>query len=251
MAYYNRLEQLRYTLKSIDSSKEKNIEIVIVDDFSDAVNSLDTINSEYPQLNIQVIKMSKIVGQKNYCNPCVPYNVGFKASRGNIIVIQNPECCHQGDVLADVAATITDQNYLTYHCWACTKEDVRLLHQGNSISVGQENGKSRWYNHKTVNPVALHFTSAITRKNLMELNGFDEEFSMGFNYDDNEFLQRIKNKELKIEFIENPFVIHQYHRKSYGHPNNPAPTTYNEKLFHNTVTSKKIKAVNKENICGI
>lgn len=251
MAYYNRLEQLRYTLKSIDSSKEKNIEIVIVDDFSDAVNSLDTINSEYPQLNIQVIKMSKIVGQKNYCNPCVPYNVGFRASRGNIIVIQNPECCHQGDVLAHVAATLTDQNYLTYHCWACTKEDVKSLHQGNSIPVGREVGKARWYNHKTINPGALHFTSAITRKNLIELNGFDEEFSMGFNYDDNEFLQRIKNKELNIEFVENPFVIHQYHRKSYGHPNNPAPTTDNEKLFQNTVTSKKIKAENKENICGI
>ena len=251
MAYYNRLPQLRYTLKSIEFSKEKDIEIIIVDDFSDTDNSLDTINNEYPYLNIRVIKMSDIVDNKNYCNPCVPYNVGFRTSRGDKIVIQNPECSHQGDVLEYVNSHLTDQIYLTFHCWACNKDEVRVLHQGHPIPVGQENGKSRWYNHKTINPGALHFTSAITRKNLIELNGFDETFSMGFNYDDNEFLQRIKNKELNIEFVENPFVIHQYHRKSYGHPNNPEPTTDNEKLFQNTVVSKKIKAENKENICGI
>jgi glycosyltransferase involved in cell wall biosynthesis len=42
MAYYNRLPQLRFTLQTITNSAYKDVEVVIVDDFSDADNSLDT-----------------------------------------------------------------------------------------------------------------------------------------------------------------------------------------------------------------
>ena len=75
----------------------------------------------------------------------------------------------------------------------------------------------------------------------------------GQNYDPNlnEFLQRIKHMNLKIKFISDPYVIHQYHSKSYGHPDNPIPTVDNQVLFQHTIDSKKIRAENKENICGI
>jgi GT2 family glycosyltransferase len=252
MAYYNRLEQLRYTLKSIDSSKEKNIEIVIVDDFSDAVNSLDTINSEYPQLNIQVIKMSDR-GPKTYVNPCVPYNVGFRASKGDKIIIQNPECCHQGDVILYTQQNLTDDNYLSFHCWACNKGDVTSLHRGQKIQIGGDPlpKKTRWYNHKDHRPVAYHFTSAISRKNLVELNGFDEEFALGMDFDDDELLQRIKNKNLKIDFVSSPFVIHQWHPKMFTNPLTPPVQTNNQELFAQLLKTGVVRANNKEPICGI
>jgi|APGre2960657404_1045060.scaffolds.fasta_scaffold01484_10 GT2 family glycosyltransferase len=251
MAYYNRLTQLRYTLKTIASSVIKDAEIIIVDDFSNVENSLNTIQQEFHYINIKIIHMRDIVPHKNYCNPCIPYNVGFRASSGDKILIQNPECCHVGDVLDHVTTQLNDFDYLTYHCWACTRPDATALHQGKKIAVGAEQGKAKWYNHQVKRPVALHFACAITRKNLIELNGFDESFSMGFNYDDNEFLQRIKHMNLNIKFISDPYVIHQYHSKSYGHPDNPIPTVDNQVLFQHTINSKKIRAENKENICGI
>ena len=47
MAYYNRLDQLKYTLKTIASSVIKDVEVIIVDDFSNVENSLNTIQQEF------------------------------------------------------------------------------------------------------------------------------------------------------------------------------------------------------------
>ena len=58
MSYYNRLTQLRYTLKTISQSQVKDLEIVIAEDFCDAKEQLDTIQQEFPDLDIKVIRMS-------------------------------------------------------------------------------------------------------------------------------------------------------------------------------------------------
>ena len=252
MAYYNRLPQLKYTLKTFEKSSHKNFEVVIVDDFSNQENSLDIIKEEFLYLNINVIKMSDLYEKKSYINPCVPYNVGFRASQGEKIIIQNPECCHEGDVISYVNSFLTESNYLSFHCWACNKGDVKILHSGGKIQIGGDPppNKTRWYNHKFYRPAAYHFTSAISRKNLIDLNGFDESFALGMDYDDDEFLQRIKYKNLQIEFVESPFVIHQYHPKMFTNPLNPPAQTNNQLLFEELLKNKKIRAENTEDICG-
>ena len=40
-------------------------------------------------IKFNIIKMSDIVDNKNYYNPCVPYNVGLRNSIGDKIIIQN------------------------------------------------------------------------------------------------------------------------------------------------------------------
>ena len=253
MSYYNRIDLLRYTLNTFTHSQEKDFEVVIVDDFSSPEHNIDNINTEFPSLNIKVINMAKR-GTKTWFNPCVPYNVGFRESSGDIIIIQNPECCHVGDVISYVKNNITDSNYLTFHCWACNRNDVRTLHSGGEISVGHEYNirKTKWYNHKDHHPVAYHFTSAITRKNLCELNGFDESFAHGHSYDDDEFKQRIVNKGLSIEFVADPYVIHQWHPKLYNNPLAPQATVDNRQLFANLSSADPpiIRANNTEPICG-
>jgi len=247
MAYYNRLPQLRFTLQTITNSAYKDVEVVIVDDFSDADNSLDSIPTEFPQLQFNIIRMRERVAKKDYCNPCVPYNVGLRASRGDMIVIQNPECCHMGDILSYVAENLTDENYLSFHCWACTKQDVTVLHQQGSIPTVSTSKKARWYNHKTERPVAFHFCNAISRNNLIKVNGFDERYATGHNWDDAELLYRIK-QVCNLEFVANPMVIHQYHHKSYGHPDNIEPDQNNKDLYFNITVDGPIYAPNKESI---
>ncbi len=248
MSYYNRLLQLEHTLKTFEKSSSKNFEVVVVDDFSNEENSLENLPSKFPSMKIKVIDMRKLVKQKTYCNPCVPYNMGFRNAIGDKIIIQNPECCHVGDLISFVEQNLVDSEYLSFHCWASSRPDLKLLHSGQNINIGKEEGKAKWYNHQLHRPVAYHFTSAITKKDLSELNGFDESFSMGFNYDDNEFVERIKNKNMNIRFIDSPMVIHQYHGKSYGHPDNPEPTVDNFKLLQETIQSKKVRAENKESL---
>lgn len=247
MAYYNRQAQLGYTLKTIDRSSYKDVEIIIVDDFSAEDEQPEPIASQFPKLNIKIIHMRDRVEKKYYCNPCIPYNTGFRESQGDMIIIQNPECCHIGDVLSYTAEHLTDDVYLTYHAYGCTKQDLQFLHRDEPVPMFSHK-KARWYNHETERPVGFHFCNAITRNNLAKINGFDESFAYGHNYDDTEIIQRIKNLGLPIKFVADPWVIHQYHYKSYGHPDNPQPTVDNKALYEALLQSDKVRADNETQI---
>jgi len=246
MSYYNRLSQLRYTLQTISRSRVKNIEIVIVDDFSAPEERPDYLLEEFPDLDMQIIHMHDLVAEKNYCNPCVPYNVGLRASKGDLIVIQNPECCHMGDVLAYVEENLSAGAYLTFHCWSCVKHETRLLQETDHLDLIPTK-KSRWYNHETERPVAFHFCNAITRQDLISINGFDERYALGHNWDDAEILYRI-NKICQTKFVADPYVIHQYHHKSYAHPDNISPSKNNRELYFEITVPGPVRAPNQENI---
>jgi glycosyltransferase involved in cell wall biosynthesis len=246
MAYYNRLPQLTFTLKTFQSSKYKDIEIVIVDDYSSSQHLLDRLQSEFPLLNLKIIKMQDQNSVKTYVGPSIPYNVGFRQSSGNIIIIQNPECCHVGDVISYVDQHCNDESYLSFHCWASGKRDLGVLHAQGYLDTTTSSG--RWYNHQKHRPASYHFTTAITRKNLIDLNGFDEQYSAGFAYDDDEFIERIKKKKLKIKFVSEPWTIHQYHGKSFNHLMNPAIIQDNAIFHKENMKNLSVRAKNKQNI---
>lgn len=251
MSYFNRLQQLRYTLTTIQQSQVKDVEIIIAEDFCDAKERLDTICVEFPNLNIKVIRMSDTRSKKDYCNPCVPYNTALRASSGDVVIIQNPECCHMGDVLQYTKDNITNECYLTFHCYAATKSETQVMQSGTPLPMFTDK-KSRWYNHAVERPYAYHFTSAITRKNLIKLNGFDERFALGQDMDDVEFIYRIKALGLELKFVEDPWVVHQYHRKTYNNPHNPPVTVNNRELWAKIRENLQVHAVNNgNNICGI
>jgi len=245
MSYFNRLELLRHTLYRMTFSEYKKFEVIIVDDFSDLNNSLDTIHKQFPRLNIKVIKMSSVYSAKTYSNPCIPYNVGFSHASGSKIIIQNPECCHIGDVISYTADNLTDKNYLSFHCYASTQKDLPLLATNQPLSYSngvQSYDGGCWYNHVEHRPVSYHFTTAITRTNLSKLNGFDERFAHGKNYDDNEFVTRINNMGLAIEYVQYPLVVHQWHGKSMKDKKASPPTTDNKALFEVVKKENSVKA---------
>jgi glycosyltransferase involved in cell wall biosynthesis len=224
MAYTNRLQQLKYTLHSIRFSSCKNFEILIVDDFSSDQHSTDNICVEFSDLPIRIIKMSDIFSAKTYCNPCIVYNTGFKYSTGDKVIIQNPECFHVGDILQFVETSLNDDTYYVFNCYATNKEDSEKIYRGEWISynptIPDLTGHSCWYNHSEIRPVMYHFTSAITKKNLLELGGFDESYMYGNGFDDDEFLHRVRMKKLNVCSVSSPMVIHQWHEPAFDHSNN-------------------------------
>lgn len=237
MAYVNRLDLLDHTLYTICQSAHSDFEVVIVDDFSRPDQDPTQLLNKFPAIKIKVLKMSEIIGNRSYFNPCVPYNVGFSAARGDKIIIQNPECCHMGDVVSYTEQNLTDDVYLSYHCYASTQADLALLRSGkpiqylnNPVSAG-----GCWYNHREYRPESFHFTTAITRKNLAKLNGFDERFSQGRAWDDIELVRRIKNLGLVITYVDHPHTIHQYHTKTVD-KHQAALINKNRTLYHQLVT---------------
>ena len=246
MAYYNRLPQLTYTLKTLTRSACKEFEVVIVDDYSSNDHNIDNLPKEFSSLNFQIIKMKDLSFKKTYISPSIPYNVGFRKSRGDKIIIQNPECCHMGDVILYTEKNLRQGQYLSFHCWASGKRELDQLHKTDLLDTATSNG--RWYNHAVHRPASYHFTTAMTRKDLIDLNGFDERYSSGHSYDDDEFIERIKKKNLEIKFVENPWTVHQFHGKSFNNPLNPEITQDNLTFHTQNLLSLEVRANNKENI---
>jgi len=221
MAYFNRKEQLLVTLKGFETNyKLYNFEVIIVNDASNDENNLDGIEQEF-SFPIQVYKIS-IQEKKNRKNPCIPYNIGFQKSRGDVIIIQNPECFHVGDLLGYVKQNLKNNNYITFSCFSpnnhnFTKnvlENPELIYNQDFLQENEKIFPVQWFNHPTIRRTYYHFCSAITQRNLKFLGGFDERFQYGISCDDDELVHRIKFNLRLSPCVVSPelgFVIHQFH----------------------------------------
>jgi GT2 family glycosyltransferase len=221
-AYHNRRDLLITTLKTLENSIVKDFEFILVDDCSSDEHRVEDLMDKYPFL--RVVRLEK--ENKWYVNPCVVFNVGFNEAKGDIIILQNPECLHVGDVL-ERASQITKDEYISFGCYSIdndktielgtltnpSKEDLMCIIQPNPRTVGSD-GDNGWYNHSKYRPMGYHFCSVIHKSNLDKLGGFDERYAHGIAYDDNEILIRIQRMGLKINIINDPFVVHQWHYSS-------------------------------------
>lgn len=220
MAYKNRRPQLIKTLESIESQSYKDIEVIIIDDGSDEKHKITDLKSKFPFVTVASMR------EHPYKNPCIVYNTAFSLCSGDIVIIQNPECLHVGELIQSVADNIDDSKYLSYACYCVREHLMDKLHSSQDkkeliLSLPQSYDASQhdeitWYNHSKYRKVDFHFTTAITRKSLESLSGFDERFKHGMEYDDNEFITRVVRKGLEIVNIDDPFSIHQHHTNTYG-----------------------------------
>ena len=227
MAYFNRKELLYNTMKSIEHywPQGDHNEIIVVDDASDDGNDIAELKDVF-NLDIKIISIKR--EEKIWINPCIPFNIGFSKAKNDIIIIQNPECIHHGNIIKYTLNNIKENTYLNYACYSIDKRSTERISYVDSNSQDfmrsvseivyplvdsrvPYNGTNGWYNHSVHKPHQLHFCSAIMRKDLYDLGGFDERYANGLGYDDNEFLERIRKKQMMIESIDDSFVIHQYH----------------------------------------
>ena len=104
-----------------------------------------------------------------------------------------------------------------------------------------------WYNHPLYRPVYYNFCSAITKKNMNLLGGFDERYAMGIARDDVEFVDRITRLGLKKEIPTEVSVIHQWHSKvEHFHEGNYHGNIKKNKIIYELLTTKE-DSVWKEN----
>lgn len=250
-AYYNRKDLFYRTLKSIAKSSIKDIEFIAVDDGSLPEHRIEDFAEEFPFLKV----IRKEPEDKWYVNCCIPFNDGLREAKGDIIVLQNPECLHVHDVLAYINANVNDYNYISVSAYGLDSETNHLLDQQNDMvgflnSLPQRpytgNRAVGWYNHSRFRPEAWHFCSAMTRKNIARLNGFDERFADGVACDDVEFIIRIRKLGLQIKITEDVSVIHQFHL-SHSVPNEAELWRKNQLLLQHIIAlgSTKDISVNK------
>ncbi|MDD5006561.1 MAG: glycosyltransferase [Candidatus Omnitrophica bacterium] len=249
LAYYNRRRSLINTLNSIEYyNKDRDIEVIIVDDCSSEPERIDDLPAKY-KIPVYVIPVTQEFKRKSWSCPVITFNIGFNYVTGDIVIIQNPENLHVGDIVGSTLDNMRKNTYLSFGCYSMTEKDTDSLHNkinkaknftGEFIkkSVGKfegfvnpwKDGDNCWYNHSVYRPGFNYFCCAMPRKDLEELSGFDERYAHGFAYDDCELLIRIARKPMFQKHIDDPFVIHQFHPVS-DYKKNAVPTERNRQLY--------------------
>lgn len=213
MTYYNRQYQLDRTLDSFEASVNKEFNVIIVDDCS----------PEPPVIRdhsffIKVIRTEN----KRWIDGSPAYNFGFIEAiktGSEIILIQNAETYHAGDVLSR-SVTVGIDSYISFACFNLSRQETfrehkiqDIINQHNFPAVNNED--NAWLNHKWIRPMGYHWASAIRTENLIRINGFDERLANGYCFEDDELLARVRHSGLKVEITDHPFVVHQYHERAY------------------------------------
>lgn len=205
MAYHDRREQLINTLSSFNY---ENIEVIIV-------NDSDRLEFKKGDYSFSITEISVI--EKTWINAGINFNIGFSYAmelEPEAVIIQNPECFHVGNIVKAVEEKLTDKNYISFACYSLSEGQGIDFRDFNNKTAVYSN-ESAWYNHSLYRPEALHFCSAIKTSNLRKINGFDESFAYDIAYEDNYLVHQVKTLGLKIDFIDDPYVLHQYHEKAF------------------------------------
>jgi glycosyltransferase involved in cell wall biosynthesis len=250
IAYYNRRTLLMKTLESVATTRfGGDFEVIVIDDASADSQRID-------DLPIKVVRIDP--KDKWWVNPCMPNNIGFEIATGEVIIIQNPECLHVGDVISYAAENVVANKYIAFGCYALdsvktqqisringgsTEEAVRIISPTNNVLLDQSPSMNRWYQHSVYSPRGLNFCTAITREDLKDLGGFDEAYAPGISYDDTEFIRRIHRKGMVVDMVDNPLVIHQWH--PYTNYSNKRLVDLNTNLYNNTANNTEFRVVNK------
>ena len=230
MAYFNRLDQLGVTLRTINKTSYNDVEIIVVDDASSTVQHANKIVS-VSRFKPKVISVRR--REKRWNNPCIPFNMGIKAATGDIIMLQNPENLHCGDIISHMIQNITPDSYLVYACYSVDNcltarirkvdfnsndYDKRILSIVSPMRTDNSQGPTRWANHPVYWPTNYHYVSAAYADKVRIAGGFDERYSKAPGYDDDDFVLRMKHDaHLRVvSFDENaPLTIHQHHSRMF------------------------------------
>lgn len=228
MTYFDRPEQITKTFESILKTSHQLCNVYVVDDASPTPlkNAVD-LDLYRKNFSITVLEISP--AEKTWLCPVIAYNMGLieiLKTASNKIIIQNAECRHIGDVIGYVNEHLTNDNYLNFGCISLNKTDSESLYEKsilelatNSHEGATSDGSTAWYNHPVHRPVGYDFCGALTRSNIIKLNGYDERFAAFNGYGDNDLKLRIDRLKLdfRITAIPEPIVAHQWHQSNAQH----------------------------------
>ncbi len=217
MTACNRSIQTYFTISTIANSSYKNVQIILVDDSTTDPVTIEKLQ-EY-NVHIELINIKN----KFWVNPCVNYNIGFIHIKGGKIIVQNAEVCHIGDVINYVVNSVNNDEYHAIN--VCALRDLSANYALYNIGDMEYSNYDKirklcinwWYQHSIHRNEYYHFLVAITKTSFDKIGGFDIDYSLGIEYDDNSFVFDIKNSGIKLinPNIDSQIMgVHQWHQQS-------------------------------------
>jgi len=158
------------------------------------------------------------VDEKKSYNSARKYNVAFKNSSGQFLIVSNPENFHEENILAGLDDEF-GKNPNAYVICSC-----KAVYFNNQVIDKYEDYKPncrfwQWYQHSMINNRMLHFCTALSRENFIKIGGFDERYCDGIAYEDDSFLKRVQFGGLDLVLRDDLVSMHIEHDRTYLHTN--------------------------------
>lgn len=190
---FNRASLLAKTLESFVAQRYPSLEVVVADDGFDT-ETPKLCKQEWP-FDLRYFKVRR-PASKEYRNPGPVTNFAVKRATGDILIIQNAECVHVGNVIEKLVAAVKPNNAAFAH--------VEYLSQ-----TGKNQGVLRSHDIEREGQ-GLFFCGAIYADWYHELQGMDEDFVLP-SCEDNDFSHRMKAAGLTFVYLKDAIVHHQWH----------------------------------------
>lgn len=216
--YYNTYKLLEHTIESINSSSFFNYEIIIVSDCSRDYYKLQELKNKWHHIDIMIINVdpNTKLDEKNHY---VPFSIGFSQAKGDVIIIQNPESYHNGDILNYVYENLTNDScmvFSSYNLTSCKENEAFINLKNKDIAeidkIATEPRAIKLYQHPIHRNNKYNFCSAVYKENLTMIGGYDAEYTQG-HYHDNDLIFKIeKIAKIKIISLDEtiPFIVNLY-----------------------------------------
>jgi len=218
--YLDRIPQTRATLVSLVTfyGTREDVEILFILDQKQTLvmtrELLNLVDAFHAFFKIRLIPCSAKIAY----DPATAYNDGAKEARGDFLILSSPECQHDVDILKGLDAEF-QKNMGAYVICSCK-------------ATNPDGSFRRWYQHSIHGNRALNFCTALSRENFNLVKGFNEEYTIGYGYDDDSFRDRVFYSNIPFVFRDDLQVTHQWHEK-------PRPNNFSQLFTRNKIIYSK------------
>jgi glycosyltransferase involved in cell wall biosynthesis len=191
----NRSVQLRKTFESFVSQLFKDYEVVVIDDGTDTETSV--LCAETWPFPIRYFRLDRI-RVKGLRGCCTSANFGVRKALGKIVILQNAECKHVGNVIEQLVSRVTPTTAVL-----CRADH---LNPDGTVNPAKTDYMNILREHQ-----ALFFCGAIYKSWFEKLRGFDEKYDSFYGADDIDFSDRLLFSGVKFDYLTDAYVQHQWH----------------------------------------
>jgi len=182
-----------------------DFEVIVISDPKDSDEERKALSSLPPFVKV-------VTSPSRSSNPAQAFNFGATLSSGEFLILTNPECFHQTDVLAGLDTRFF-QNRSQYIVCACLyingyPTGIHNFGEFTYSSLG-------WYQHSDHNNRLLHFCSALPKDLFSKIGGFDEEYKDGICYEDADFREKVLAAGIPAIPADDLIVLHMDHSRAY------------------------------------
>jgi glycosyltransferase involved in cell wall biosynthesis len=197
MPTFKRFHLLKWGLSSLSTQKMPSEYEILVLNEGLPDDKTEDVCKEFTNLNIKYMFTGQrnLTGEMKWRTPCYPINIGIKQAKGDFIIITCPEIYHLDECISPMVTALEKnpkQMVVTKGKDDWAEDFLQYLEIRDARNKEQE--LFEYYRLTYALTTTLPFFMAMSRSEVTEIGGYDEDFGTGICFDDANFVDRMLTK---------------------------------------------------------